>query len=189
MKMISESEGQPQAGVWTISNLLSLSRIILAIPIVLLLLDGKYQSRLWAVLIMLAAVMTDFLDGYIARQRREVTELGKIIDPLADKIGIVVIAVVLAIARYIPVWFFVLILFRDALILAGGMWLMHYRKIVLQSNWTGKWTVSAIAATIVIATLRIHGIVDILMGISCLLIVWSSVVYGQRFIEVLRGKK
>jgi CDP-diacylglycerol--glycerol-3-phosphate 3-phosphatidyltransferase len=188
MKMISDPDVQSRARMWTISNMLSLSRIILTIPIVMLLLDGNLQSRLWAILIMLVAVMTDFLDGYIARQRNEVTEFGKIIDPLADKIGVAAITVVLAIAGYIPVWFLVLVLFRDIVILAGGIWLLRVRQIVLPSNWIGKWTVNAIAATIVMATLKEYRIIDILIGISCILIFWSLILYGRRFIEVVEGK-
>jgi CDP-diacylglycerol--glycerol-3-phosphate 3-phosphatidyltransferase len=168
--------------------MLSFSRILLAIPIVMLLLDGKLQSRLWAILLMLVAAMTDFLDGYIARQRNEVTEFGKIVDPLADKICVGAIAFVLTIARYIPVWFLALVLFRDIVILAGGVWLLRVRKIVLQSNWIGKWTVNAIAVTILMAALREHRVIDILMGISCILIVWSLISYGRRFIEVVKGK-
>lgn len=188
MKMISDPDVQPRARLWTISNMLSFSRILLAVPIVMLLLDGKLQSRLWAILLMLVAVMTDFLDGYVARQRNEVTEFGKIIDPLADKIGVAAIACVLTTAGYIPVWFLGLVLFRDIVILVGGVWLLRVRKIVLPSNWTGKWTVNAIAATILMATLREYRVIDILMGISCILIFWSLISYGRRFIEVVKGK-
>lgn len=186
--MMSDPDVHPGKRVWTISNLLSCSRIVLALPIIMLLLQGTFYSRLWAVLLMLIAVATDFLDGYIARKRNEVTELGKIIDPLADKISVAGIAFVLAIAQYLPLWYFLLVLFRDALILMGGLWLMRTRKIVLQSNWIGKWTVNAVAATVVAATLMIGTLVEILMGISCILLLWSFVSYIRRFFEVL-GKK
>jgi len=188
MKTMSDPDVHPRVRVWTISNLLSCSRIVLAIPIVLLLLHGTLQSRLWAVLIMLVGVVTDFFDGYIARQRNEVTEFGKILDPLADKISIAGVAFVLSIAQYLPVWFFLIIFFRDVIILVGGMWLRCTRKVVLQSNWIGKWAVTAIAGTIVAATLRVNVVVDILIGISCVLLVWSLVAYSQNFFAAVRGK-
>ncbi len=188
MKMMSDPDVRPRVRVWTISNLLSCTRIVLAIPIFLLLLHGTLQSRLSAVLIMLVAVVTDFLDGYIARRRNEVTALGKILDPLADKIGVGVVAFALSIMQYLPIWFFLLVLFRDAVILAGGVWLIRTRNIVPQSNWIGKWTVNAVALTIVMATLRVNAVVDILIGISCILLLWSLVAYGQRFFIAVRRK-
>ncbi len=188
MKTMSDPDVHAGVRVWTISNLLSCSRIVLAIPIILLLLHGTLQSRLWAVLIMLVGVVTDFFDGYIARQRNEITEFGKILDPLADKISIAGVAFILAIAQYLPVWFFLIIFFRDVIILAGGIWLRHARKVVLQSNWIGKWAVTAIAGTIVMATLRVHIAVDILVGISSVLLIWSLMAYSHRFVAAVKGK-
>ena len=73
---------------FTISNLFSASRIFLVIPMgYCLVLDFPYH-RLWTAGIIVIAVATDFLDGFLARKLHQVTDLGKIIDPLADKIGI-----------------------------------------------------------------------------------------------------
>lgn len=186
MRMMSDPDDHPRARIWTISNLLSMSRIVLAFPIVLLLLHRTFHSRLLAVLVMLAAVGTDFLDGYVARQRNEITDLGKILDPLADKICVGAVTFVLCIAQYLPVWFFGVILARDLLILAGGIWLMRSMKVVLQSNWLGKWAVSAIAVTIIAATARIEIVLEICMGISCVLLLWSFLSYTRRFIISVR---
>ena len=99
-----------KGSVWHISNLLSLSRIVLMIPAVYFLYTPVHFHREIAVLIILVAVTTDAMDGYIARKLNQVSELGKIIDPLADKIGVGIIIVMLMIYNDIPLWFGCLVL-------------------------------------------------------------------------------
>jgi len=69
--------------IWTVSTLLSLSRIALVVPFAVCLLVDFPNHRLWAAAVIAAGVVTDFLDGYLARRRHEVTDLGKIVDPIA----------------------------------------------------------------------------------------------------------
>ena len=71
---------------FTISNFLSASRIILVFPMGYCLVSEFPNHRLWTAGIILVAVATDFLDGFLARKLHQVTDVGKIIDPFADKI-------------------------------------------------------------------------------------------------------
>lgn len=87
---------------------------------------------------------TDILDGYFARSRNEVSETGKIIDPLADKISIVTISLVMVLTDIIPLWFFLVIMSRDIIILLGGLTVKRKTGKVLQSNIIGKLTVFVI---------------------------------------------
>ena len=72
---------------WTISNFFSSLRIVLIVPVSYCYIAGFPHHRLWTVMLLLAAIGTDFLDGYCARLWHQVTDWGKIIDPLADKIA------------------------------------------------------------------------------------------------------
>ena len=92
--------------------------------------------------------LTDVLDGYFARKRNEVSELGKIVDPLADKISIITISLIMVLTGIIPLWFFLVIMSRDILILSGGLYIKRKTGIVLQSNIIGKWTVFVIGFTL-----------------------------------------
>ena len=176
---------------WTASNLMSLSRVLLVIPIVFFVLDPSPSGRYWAILFMVIAVLTDFLDGYLARQLNQVTEFGKLIDPLSDKITVGAIAVVLVVVGYLPLWFAAAVVGRDLLILFGGLYVARTKKTILPSNQLGKWAVAAVALTVIFATLRARQfefLVNALIGVSVLMLLISSLSYLKRFIEVLRLK-
>jgi cardiolipin synthase (CMP-forming) len=140
---------------FTISNFLSASRIFLVIPMGYCLLSDFPYHRLWTAGIIVIAVATDLLDGFLARKLHQVTDLGKIIDPLADKIGIGIYAVLMAWTGNVPVWFVVFVLLRDLLIFSGGLYIQHKKKIVPQSNWPGKIAVSLVAFVFFLATIQI----------------------------------
>ncbi len=108
---------------FTISNLLSASRIFLVIPMGYCLVLDFPSHRLWTAGIIVIAVATDFLDGFLARKLHQVTDLGKVLDPVADKIGIGIYAVLIAWTGDVPVWFVVFVLLRDLLIFSW--WIIH----------------------------------------------------------------
>ncbi len=170
---------------FTVSNFISASRIIMVIPMGYCLLTEFPHHRLWTAGVIIVAVATDFLDGFLARKLHQVTDFGKIIDPLADKIGIGAYAVFLAITGDIPLWFIIFVLLRDILILSGGLYIHHNKKIVPQSNWPGKISVTCIAVTFFLATLRIDALNSLFtfsLWISVILMIWSLCNYAQRLI-------
>jgi cardiolipin synthase len=134
--------------IFYISNLLSLSRFVLLIFIMIFLLSNSGFHYLITSLLILILWLTDILDGYFARKRNEVSELGRIIDPLADKTAVVAITIILVTQNIIPMWFFIIIALRDVLILTGGAYIKHIKGIVLQSNRIGKLTVFIIGFTL-----------------------------------------
>ncbi len=137
----------------TISNLLSIFRGLLSIPFALVMLVPAEPLRLWALAIVLAGMLTDKLDGDLARRRGEETEWGRILDPLADKVCIAVMSLVLLVLGDLPAWFFGVLIGRDLLILAGGAYIKSTRGVVLGSNTAGKWTATAIAVTVLVLLL------------------------------------
>lgn len=175
--------------VWTISNLLSFARALLAIPIAWLLLVGTEASRMAAAGLIVAAAATDFLDGYFARRFAQVTETGKIIDPAADKIAVGIVVVILTIEGRIPWWFTAGVIARDGLILAGGIHIRKTRGMVLQSNWPGKFAVGILALYIFITVIdgtSLEATGTILLVVSALLLAVSFAMYARRFVAVRR---
>jgi CDP-diacylglycerol--glycerol-3-phosphate 3-phosphatidyltransferase len=97
--------------------------------------------------------ISDLLDGYFARKLNQVSELGKILDPLADKIFIISIGIILLIQNIIPLWFVIVIIVRDIIIFSGGTYLKYSKKIVPVSNWIGKISVFIIGCTLVFSVI------------------------------------
>ncbi len=124
-----------------ISNSLSISRIVLTIPVAIFLILHNYNI---AVIIGIIAGITDFLDGFLARRLNQVSELGKILDPVADKVFIGIIAIVLVYTGIMPFWFLIAILSRDILILLGGIYFRKKTNFVLTSTFEGKATFTII---------------------------------------------
>ncbi len=169
--------------VWTLSNILSLLRIVCIVPITYCLVSDFPYNRLYAVGFIILAIATDFFDGYFARLKHQVTELGKILDPLADKIAVGVYAVVLVYTGDIPLWYVVVVLLRDMLILLGAVYIKKKKGIVPQSNWPGKIAVALIASVFLLQTLRLQvltSITQILLWISVFMMIVSLAYYAER---------
>ncbi|MCK6603927.1 MAG: CDP-alcohol phosphatidyltransferase family protein [Ignavibacteriaceae bacterium] len=132
--------------LFTVSNLLSFMRLLIAVPLWFMLPDiGKTETRIIVMILIFIGAVTDFLDGYLARKLNQVSELGKIIDPLADKISVAIVAVRLYGLGMLNPWLFWAIILRDILIVAGGIYISGRIKNVTPSNMVGKITVTIIA--------------------------------------------
>jgi CDP-diacylglycerol--glycerol-3-phosphate 3-phosphatidyltransferase len=129
--------------IMTLANAISLSRIFLAIPLVLLFEDiskGESGKLWWAFGLIIIIVLTDFLDGYVARKAEETTNFGKLIDPVADKVCMMVVMIYLIISYKLPfLLFFVTLAIRDVFLIIIGVYLMFSQEEVFQSNRSGKW--------------------------------------------------
>jgi cardiolipin synthase len=106
--------------VLTIPNALSAIRILLIPAFVLLLLDR--DTRLAGFLLLGAVVSTDWVDGYIARRTGQVTELGKLLDPIADRLALAAALITLVAEDLFPLWGALIILVRDLAVLVAGVW-------------------------------------------------------------------
>lgn len=105
----------------TIPNVLSLIRLA-ALPLVYVDLTSGREWR--ALIVLLVIVWSDYLDGYLARKLDQVSRLGRLFDPISDRILMVVVGIGMIVADILPIWAVVVLLARDAVILAGGALLM-----------------------------------------------------------------
>ena len=132
-----------QDRIMTLANAISISRIFLAIPLVLLFEDiskGELGKLWWAFGLIIIIILTDFLDGYVARKAEETTNFGKLIDPVADKVCMMVVMIYLIISYKLPfLLFFVTLAIRDVFLIIIGVYLMFSQEEVFQSNRSGKW--------------------------------------------------
>jgi cardiolipin synthase (CMP-forming) len=133
------SEGTPAGSgsrVLTIPNAISALRIALIPVFVTLIVDDNTTT---AGLIMFGLVVaTDWVDGTVARRTGQVSELGKVLDPVADRLAIAAGLIALAVRGVFPVWAAVLILLRDVAVLVVGVFLLTRRHVRIEVRWIGK---------------------------------------------------
>lgn len=179
--------------IFTFSNGISFFRFLLVIPLWFLL--DQYQSQSIRYILFglcLFAAATDILDGYIARKFIQVTEVGKIIDPLADKAAMALIVIKLYFIGEISDFYFYSIILRDMLIFIGGIYVSKKLGKVLPSNKLGKITVLNIGTVILLILIgfsRNHFIYKLLYDLSIILIFISFIAYFIRAKEFLSKKK
>ena len=121
--------------VVNIPNLLSFLRIALVPVFLWVLLNEMF---VWAILILMAAGITDFLDGYMARKLNQMTKLGKVLDPVADRLYIFSTLLALSVTGNIPWWLAALVIARDVLMLISLPALASLGYATLPVHFLGK---------------------------------------------------
>jgi cardiolipin synthase (CMP-forming) len=144
--MRGTTQTSPSSAVLTIPNVLSFARIAL-IP-VFCALTADTDTRLWGIALFAVVAATDWVDGEVARRTGQVTDLGKILDPVADRLAIAAALLTFAIVGLIPFWAALLILVRDVAILVGGAGLLWGRRIRIEVRWIGKIATFSLMAAI-----------------------------------------
>lgn len=172
--------------IFTVSNALSLFRIFLT-PFLIWALEKDHMPAVMVMIVL--AVLSDFLDGYVARRAHVITNLGKMLDPIADKFIMIGVMIFLLFdpERGFPMFFFLLLALRDIANSIIGTYLMTIaRTEVLQSNITGKWflSVTALAMILYIVKLPEYGFWVLMVATALLLISWFF--YIQWFREYFK---
>ena len=131
--------------VLTLPNWLTLLRVALIPVFVILLLDPTPVMVQWAVYIFCIAAVTDYLDGFIARRMRSVSDFGKLLDPLADKILVFSALIMLTSLRsdltaapWVPGWMVVMVVAREIWV-TGVRGVAATHGVVIAANESGKW--------------------------------------------------
>ena len=124
------------AGILTVPNLISIARLG-CIPWFMWLLFGA-EDRMWAALLLGGLGATDWVDGWAARRLGQVSELGKILDPTADRLLLLVAVPCLLIDGTIPGWFALTVLVREVLVGAATLVLAALGARRIDVSWWGK---------------------------------------------------
>lgn len=163
-------------------NILSSVRLLLILPVLILFTNFEANRSILIILAILAALL-DNLDGYFARKYNEITELGKIIDPLADKLMVAVFGFGLVFNGAIPTWFFAIVLSRDLIIMLFSLIFLSKVDKVTPSNFLGKLAVTFIGFSFLFALFGIGSeylVFDLLLIVTSALVVLSLIVYAHR---------
>lgn len=175
-------------------NFLTSIRLALSPVLAVLFLNDSPVSRYCVLAIVILSELTDLFDGYMARKRGQVTDFGKILDPMADSIYRDTIFLCFAVDRQVSLFLVLPILYRDSII-ATLRTVCAYRGIIVAARWSGK--VKAVLQAhiiIIILLLRIlalyypaineslYTIANLLMGLACLFTLYSAFDYLSNLI-------
>lgn len=131
-------EGRKSDDVLNWPNRITLVRIILSPVFMILLLEGRYESRIAALVVFLIASFTDMYDGYLARKYGWVTNLGKFLDPLADKLLVALAIIGLNQINLVPAWVLFFIIGREFLV-TGLRSIAAYAGVLILPSRMGKY--------------------------------------------------
>jgi CDP-diacylglycerol--glycerol-3-phosphate 3-phosphatidyltransferase len=174
----------------------------LLIPILQALSKNSMSGNAWALFFVTLAVISDFLDGFLARRMGQISELGKVLDPIADKICLIAITWYLttpARVHPLPLWFLLTVVLRDIAVV--GTCAIVYRRngIVLMSNIWGKTTSTLLAATLIVYILEVQNapawlawltpnLNHFLLWLSLTFLAVSTWSYGRRFYLIMTDR-
>ncbi len=147
------TSGNPSTQILTVANVITFCRLALTIVFLVLFAGGEHRAL--ALVCYVVAATTDFLDGQIARRTQTVSWLGKIMDPIMDRVLLFTGVIGLLIVGELPLWVPVFVIGRDAYLAAGSMVLQRYRRRPVDVSYVGK------AAT----ALLMFGFCDLLLGL------------------------
>jgi CDP-diacylglycerol--glycerol-3-phosphate 3-phosphatidyltransferase len=185
--------------MWTLPNLLSLFRIAVIPFLVYILTFTDPLSSALAALLFLVAAITDYFDGYLARRNKTVSNLGKVLDPLADKLMIVAALIMLAAMdrpdnAIVPAWLVVVVVAREtAVTILRGIALTE--GIVMEAETLGKYklVLQAIAVSALVLHYPYLGVDFYVVGMYFLVVatavaLWSGVNYHIKFIRLIQQR-
>jgi len=161
-----------------IPNLLSIFRILL-IPFILLALSRGWKEGAAGLIVLSAS--TDLVDGWIARRFKQITDLGKILDPLGDKLTIGAVSLFLAWTGKFPWWLVIIILTKDVMILVLGLAFWGRGRRVPVSDLWGKMAALAVGVLILAGVLDFRRLLPPLTYLTLALFAVSIVSYIRTY--------
>ena len=171
-------------------NLITLFRLFLIFPVIYISLsyNNLAFSNYYLVGIILIAFISDISDGLVARKTGQISEMGKLLDPLADKLLTAIIIIFLWWIDYVPLTYLLILLLRDIVIFSGGIYLARRTGNITPSNFFGKFTIFSIGIYFLSLLLisKDSPISSFLMYFSGFLSISSIFVYFFRGTKILK---
>ena len=181
------------SNVWTIPNVLTIIRMLL-IPVFVVLFFHEEEIKVASLCVFCAASLTDMLDGYLARKLNQITDFGKLFDPLADKLMVLSAMVCQGIVGVFPWSAIIIVACKELFMVIGGL-LMLKNDVVVYSNYVGKAAQVCFILSLVLAffhdELAAWGVqLDIiLLWITVALALCAMVIYIIGSVRTIRNRK
>ena len=168
-----------------IPNILTIIRFIL-VPFIYTSVITKHY--LIALIIFTISAITDILDGYIARKYNYITDIGKLMDPLADKLTQISLLLALSFLKILPWWIFIVILVKELVLVISASVLYSKKDVVVYSKWYGKLATTLFYLAIVVSLVVNHFDISLsfridlyLYYLAILATIFSLIMYSIKF--------
>jgi CDP-diacylglycerol--glycerol-3-phosphate 3-phosphatidyltransferase len=178
--------------ILTIANAISFIRILLSIPLIICIerMNYNYVYFYYSLIVIFFIVISDILDGYIARKYDGESEFGKILDPISDKICLMCVLIYLLDKDPKFLVFFILLSIRDVILLTYTSYLLLYRNIVTQAN---KWGKLFIFITMLMIIFHLYDInlffANLFYYLSNIMLIFSMLIYLIEHSERISNSK
>lgn len=184
--MVVNAEIQFRERIVTIPNVLSFLRFLSFFPLFYFL---ARKNRELALVFILFGFLSDFLDGWIARRFHQTSDLGRVMDPLIDKLHILGVSTLLVVSPHyaFPFWYYLFLVIRESLVALGGLVLIKKKHITPESNIPGKRSAFLTGICIFFYIMEWYPYAQILLWTAFLLSLYSSWIYLKMFRKLMKG--
>ena len=172
--------------IFTVSNAISLLRIPIALMIVYLHMNNGGLISAGILILIALGVISDYLDGYLARRLQQVSELGKALDPICDKLGAAVLFIYVVWLGTIPLWFLLVLIARDVVIALGSLWARKQLGTMPMAILSGKASLNVVILYWIVAFMfpEQAKLLVITQGLALGAMAYSLVDYLNRFYDI-----
>lgn len=149
-------------------------------------------ARHWAAGIYVLAFVTDVADGYIARRFNQITKLGRVLDPLADKLMTFTVIISITAARIIPIWAVLVFAAKEAAMAVGGLSMLHKTGDVIAANWLGKlstFVFFVVCAALVLFPAIPRAWATVMISAALALAIAALLVYIWKYLKTMGNAK
>ena len=141
--------------IFLIPNLITIFRLALIVPLVM---SYYFDYMTYLYVLLGVVILTDFLDGFLARRLNQISDLGKLLDPIADGLALFTFSVILYFESRIDLWFCIFYFCRQFLLLILSMTFLPNADSVYGSNIVGKWGVGFLTLGLGIYVIKIESL-------------------------------
>ena len=176
----------------SIPNIISIVRILL-VPVfcVMYFTPGM---RLASLVVLIASGLSDLVDGYIARKFNQITDLGKVLDPIADKLFHMSTIFCLCIDGVVGYWLLVIVVAKELFMICGGVILYKKNRAVIASKWYGKLSSSLFFSAFVLSFVPVESdsykiFISCLFAVAVLISIYALVNYVSKAVSINNARK
>ena len=181
--------------VWNIPNVLTMLRLIL-IPVFVVLFFHEEEIRWGSLCVFCAASLTDMLDGYLARKLNQITDFGKLFDPLADKLMVLTAMICQTFWGPLPLVAVLIVALKELVMVFGGMFMLS-KNVVVYANYYGKAAQVGFIASLILSffhdkfeegNVKVLGMTPdiLLLWITVGLAIIAMIVYAVQAVRTIR---